>query len=133
MGEYSPWSHVTDLEHITVHRTDLPDGIQGATDGHSTIWLHRELLRTELRCALAHELVHVEYGHEGRQEPDVEWTVRVQAARRLVSLDGLLDAFRWTECPREAATELSVTEQVILDRLDALTPTELQTIRDRMN
>ena len=47
---------------IPVHVARLPGGLAGCTDG-AQVWVDDRLTLTELRCTLAHELVHVWAGH----------------------------------------------------------------------
>ena len=57
--------------HITVHPLELKR-LSAVADGHSTIWLDQRLTVVEARCALAHELVHLELGHDGHQPSAIE-------------------------------------------------------------
>ena len=57
--------------------------------------------------------------------------MRAEAARRLITLDALLASIPWSEHLAVLADELWVTEQVLLDRLAGLTPTERQAIAAR--
>jgi hypothetical protein len=98
----------------------MPDGALGRTDGRRRIWLDKRLQQAERRCALTHELVHLEQGHTSCQSPRVERQVREETARRLIPFDDLLRAYRWTQHPAELAEELWVTADVVLDRLAAL-------------
>ncbi|WP_374189474.1 hypothetical protein [Sinomonas cellulolyticus] len=63
--------------------------------------LDKRLDPVERRCALMHELVHIEHGHTGCQGPRTERRVRHEAGRRLISPTHLLEAYRWTEHPEE--------------------------------
>ncbi|MFJ6848760.1 hypothetical protein ACIQO5_10250, partial [Micrococcus luteus] len=81
-------------------------------------------LTAERRCALTHELVHLEHGHRGCQPPAVEHAVRAAAARQLITLEQLADALPWSMSLDELADELWVTPLVLTDRLAGLTRTE---------
>lgn len=77
---------------------------------------------------LAHELVHLDLGHTAAQPPEVERLVRLEAARRLISLAALLDAMRWTLDPHELAEELWVIPVVLSDRMAGLTLGEVAAV-----
>lgn len=123
---YDPWSHAHSLN-VPVHTVRLPDGFRAVTDGRS-VWLDDRLTRTEARCALAHELVHIEQGHHGPQPAAVEHQVRGAAARRLVQWGAIL-RYLGSQCtPHHAADDLGVTEETLRDRLHHATPNELHTL-----
>lgn len=121
---FSPWGALRELTHVTLHFILMPDGAPGRTDGRARIWLDKRLQQAERRCALTHELVHLEYGHTSCQPPRFERRVREETARRLIHIDQLAEAYRWTQHPAELADELWVTPDVVRDRLDALTDEE---------
>jgi hypothetical protein len=62
----------------------------------------------------------LERGHTSCQGPRAEQRVREETARRLISFDDLVEAYRWTQHPAELADELWVTVDVVQDRLGAL-------------
>lgn len=121
---FSPWGALRELTHVTLHFILMPDGAPGRTDGRRRIWLDKRLQQAERRCALTHELVHLERGHTSCQGPRVERRVRAETARRLVPFEHLLEAYRWTQHPAELADELWVTVDVVRDLLEALTEGE---------
>jgi hypothetical protein len=82
------------------------------------------LTQAERRTALAHELVHLEYGHEGCQDARTEAWVHQEAARWLVPLPRLVDALVWSLSEVEAAEELWVTPDLVRARLEGLTEGE---------
>lgn len=114
-------------------RNDLPPGITASTDGQRTIWLRKGLTRVQARCAVHHELVHIKYGHTQRQPERIEHRVRAETARNLLDVPRMIEAWKWSCCLSEMAAELSVTETVLTDRLDALTPAESAVIFNRMH
>lgn len=127
---HSAWGMLRDLApQISLIFAMLPDGISGLTDGRSRIWLDKRLDAVERRCALMHELIHVEHGHTGCQGPRIERNVRHETARRLVAFDGLLEAAEWCHSTDELAGELGVTHDVATDRLEALTDRERRRLR----
>ena len=77
----------------------------------------------ERRCALAHELVHVERGTV-RVDDTEEARVRTITAKRLIDTGDLIDTLKWAHTVEEAADELWVTPEVLHDRLRALSPVE---------
>lgn len=110
MEIYNPWCHLPDGAQVI--RTTLAQA-PAYTDGRATIWLDTGLTQAEARCALTHELIHLEHGHDGHQEPRIEARVRREAARRLVSpiIGGLCpddDPVVWAE-------EQQITVAVLLD------------------
>ena len=96
--------------------TRLPAFLQGCTDGR-VIYLDDRLTEREKRCALTHELVHLDMGHSECQPPAVERRVREVTAHLLVPETMLNQTLRWTTCMHEAAEELSVTVSVLKDRV----------------
>ena len=85
------------------------------------------LSQAQRRCVLAHELCHIERG----PTPSDPWlhrreerAVRREAARRLISLDDLALALRWSRNVTELADELWVDEPTLRTRLAHLTPAE---------
>lgn len=102
----------------------MPDGAPGRTNGTDIIWLDKRLNQVERRCALTHELIHLERRHTGCQPHSVEVDVRAEAARRLIQLDHLIAGLRWARSFAELADELWVTEDVLRDRLDHLADPE---------
>jgi IrrE N-terminal-like domain len=134
MKEYDPWHALADLRQARVVFDDLPPRRRGEVDfGTQTITLHRRLDPTAQRCTLAHELVHLERGpvimwHAPREER----TVAAIAARRLVGIDDLAEAMRWSQDERSLAEELSVDVRTVRVRLHSLDPTERAFLRDRV-
>ncbi|WGW12689.1 ImmA/IrrE family metallo-endopeptidase [Saxibacter everestensis] len=102
----------------------MPDGDtrHGCTNGVDTIWLDDRLLYEERRCALQHELIHLERGDVGRQSAHVEAEIRAETARRLIGWNDLVYAMSWGCSMQEVAIELAVTVDVLEDRLDGLRP-----------
>ena len=118
---FHPWRELRHLAHVRVSHVSMPGVDELAyTNGVDHIWLDKNLLQVERRCALTHELQHIYMGHTGHQKPRVELTVRVITARRLISFDALIRAARWAHGPEELADELAVTVDVLADRIDYL-------------
>jgi hypothetical protein len=134
MVTYDPWHALADFEHARVVFDDLPPRRRGEIDfGTQTITLQRRLDPTTQRCTLAHELVHLERGpvvmaHAPREER----LVAAIAARRLVPIDALADALRWTQDERGLADELSVDVRTVRARLRSLTDAEQALLLERV-
>lgn len=121
---FDPWGALRRLTHIHISFVRMPDGVPGRTDGLRVIWLDKNLQQVERRCALAHELVHIEFGHDGCQQPSVERQVRTETARRLIPIGALCKHSAWAHGSQELAEDLWVTTDVLIDRLQSLTPAE---------
>lgn len=103
---------------------NLPPGVRGLTDGSSAICLEVDQLQVERRCALAHELAHIDLDHTTKPTVAEEEAARRLAAQKLITWDALVDVFRWAHNAHEAADELWVTPEVLEDRLRHLHPHE---------
>lgn len=118
------------MSHVVVEWIRPHPRAPGATNGADVIWLDPRMSQVERRCVLAHELVHLEYGHRGCQPPAVEREVRAEAARRLVHMDELVPAVRWSRSLDELADELWVTPLVAQDRLAGLSDEERRVLAE---
>lgn len=107
-------------------RPDLP----AASNGADRIWIDPAHTQAEIRCMLAHELLHLEHKHVGHQPPAVEMEIRFEVARRLITIEQLRVAAAWASSRTELRDELHVTDMVLLDRLTCITDTELAQLRD---
>lgn len=121
---FHPWRALRALTHVVVIWARPHPAAPAATDGVRHIWLDPRMTQAERRCALTHELVHLEHGHDGCQPRAVEHVVRAIAARRLVTHEQLADALPWSMSLNELADELWVTPLVLTDRLAGLTRAE---------
>lgn len=136
MASYSPWADLGSRPHICcdTHSVELPVGSGWWLPDVMGIVLDRRLTRVERRCALAHELQHVDYGDVqvfavGPDGPRMalrqERRADREAARRLVEVRALATAMRaHPHNPAAAAEELDVTVDVLLCRLETLGPEE---------
>ncbi|GAA1333778.1 hypothetical protein GCM10009592_28270 [Brachybacterium rhamnosum] len=124
---YHPWRVLgRHWPHVNVKYTsDLPLGRLGDTNGLDEIRLRDRLLQVERRCALTHELVHLEHGHTGACSPANEDAVNRETARRLITWDALVQALRWARSERELAAELWVTIPILRARTSNLHADEL--------
>ena len=107
---------------VQIFEVDMPAGLTAQTDGVD-IWLSNKLNRVQRRCAIAHEMRHIELGHTKHQPEHVEMRVRYETARRLlpVTLAGLCTG----STVREVADNFQVTPRVLMDRVACATEEEL--------
>lgn len=125
-----PWRALRELDRVAVSwRSDLPHTVHAVTNGHNIIWMAKNLLQVERRCALQHELVHIELGHTCHQNDHIESQVRRITARRLIPTRMLFGAWKEALSVEEWADALWVTPPVLEDRLDGLTADEELTAR----
>lgn len=108
------------LERPMAFRVRL-DGIAACTDG-ANIFLDDRLNEIQLKCAVVHELIHVELGHSTAQSEAVELSVRYEAARRLLPV--MTGECALYKTVTTAARGLGVTRQVLLDRTSTMTDRE---------
>lgn len=123
---FDPWALTYD-DGIEVIRTPL-QGLSGCTDGRR-IWLDSRLTSIEARCALTHELVHINRGHDSHQSPASEASVRAATARLLIPWDAITAHAGSQLNVWHLAQELGVTERVLSDRLRYASAQELQALR----
>jgi hypothetical protein len=134
---FHPWRTLRDRHEdvIVSCRHGLPDRIMGLQVG-SRIWLTRGLTQAERRCTLTHELVHRERGPVPTDPVGAAREERVVdeiSSRRLIPLDALIDALRWTRQSHELAERLWVDEPTLHTRLDTLDDRELDALRDQLD
>ena len=135
---YNPWADLHARPHICcdAHTVELPTGHGWWLPEVMGIVLDRRLTRVQRRCALAHELRHVDHhdvqvAHIGPDGPRLarrqEARADREAARRLVDLEVLAAALcAHPDDPAAVADELDVTCDVLHCRLDQLTDHERQ-------
>lgn len=129
MPLYNPWRDARDrLPHVDIVFVDnLPSGVRGRTHGN-TIEIDANADRCERSSTLTHEIAHydrdclvpVDPVLHAREETRVE---RI-AARRLVALDQLVDAVRWSRHAPEIADDLWIDVTMLKALIASLTPTE---------
>lgn len=120
---HHPWRDLRNREHVRLYFEHMPPGMRGGTNG-TDIWMEKRLLQVERRCTLTHELVHMDLGHEGCQDERTEARVRRATARRLLTVEQLVEVVRWTDIPEEMADELWVTVDVLTEFTKSLTAFE---------
>lgn len=121
---YHPWRRFGKMPEVTLVWRDLPGSLIATTDGRYVITVDRRLMQVDRRCAIDHELAHIELGHVGGATWREERAARLLSARRLVSLESLGDALAFTLDLTHVAWSCWVTPLVLSDRLDHLTPRE---------
>lgn len=122
---HHPWRELRDRgDGVVLHFTRFNDTRIAATNGNNAIWIDRDLLQVERRCALTHEQAHIDLGHTTKPTVVEERKARRYAAQKLIDWDDLVDVLKWAHNVHEAADELWVTPEVLEDRLKALHPHE---------
>ena len=116
----------------TIIDMPLPDGLLGATDGVSTIWLDDQLLAADRRVVLEHELIHLENGDRASCVTLIEHGIDREVACRLITVDDLGEAAAWSEHVVVIADELDVMPETVEHRLHALTPGERAALEARV-
>ncbi len=110
---------------VMVYRVPMHDGVAARTDGVD-IWVNDQLNDIELRCAVQHEMIHIERG-EGTVQPEhIEMIVRYETARRLLPLDLIVGVCKNGKDLGQIATELGVTRRVLMDRQVTLSNEQAQ-------
>ncbi len=107
----------------------LPVDVAAVTDGR-TLWMDSRRGQAEKRCTVLHELLHIERGDHGCQDPAVERTIEEQAARLLIPIGMLLRELQWSDHPAELAENLWVDESTVRARLDSLDARERDMVED---
>lgn len=131
---WHPWRELRNLPEVLFEITDkLPSGDAWWSPAHDVILMRPGLLQVVRRCRLAHELGHRTLGHSGcpSNYPDAErHRARMEsnadgwAAKKLITIDALVSAGKWTSSRDEAADELWVTRHLLDVRLARLHPAE---------
>jgi hypothetical protein len=134
---WNPWAHIgRHYPNVTVITDqELPGSVWGLTNG-TRIWLCRRLNQTRRRCTLTHEIVHLERGavpHDARGLAREEQAVDHIAARRLITLDALVDGLRWTRDTEQLADALWVDVPTLRSRMTGLDPVEVAELENRLD
>jgi hypothetical protein len=103
-----------------VFRVRMSDGVAARTDG-TDIWVDDRLNEVQLKCAVAHEEVHIERGHSTLQPEAIEMSVRYEVAKRLLPLEAIAGVCKQGRSLAMIAKDLEVTRQVLMDRAATLT------------
>lgn len=126
---YNPWADAArryPTVHIEWHPILPAHAIWAPAQG--VILVDEHISRAERRCALAHEIAHMDTGDmptglcwfAARQETLADKL----AARRLIDVRDLAGVLRWCRDPREVAAELEVTLTVLAMRDAHMHPAE---------
>ncbi|UQX87983.1 hypothetical protein M6D93_17010 [Jatrophihabitans telluris] len=111
---------------------DLLGEIREFRDGRLQITLRANTTSGQRRCTLAHEIVHLERGLDdcGPWQSREESAVHEEVARRLIGLNALIDAARYTGDDHAAlAAALDVDQETLQLRLGLLTSAERRRLR----
>lgn len=121
---HHPWREFRNRgDDLLLFFTTFEDGRVAATYGNH-IYLDKDLLQVERRCAIQHEQIHHDLGDENCHDEAAERRARHATARRLLTVKQLVPVALWTQNIGEAADELWVTPAVLEDFLEALSPDE---------
>lgn len=116
---FHPWRTLRQMEDWTLEFAHLPAGVLGATDAQArTIYLKPGMTQAQRRSTLAHELEHV------ADPVALEHCVDAEAVRKLIPLDRLTEALRWSYDEYEMSRELWVDVPTVRARLAGLTKDE---------
>lgn len=142
MTSHDPWKCLRDDHpNITMAVTRLPAGRAWWMPEDQAIVIDDRLGQAERRSALQHELEHVAAGDThcdpklrggGRIGRRREKAADQAAARRLITLDELADAFAWCLGVDEVAEHLHVDQRTARARILGLTPEEKDYIESRI-
>ena len=100
----------------------------------SEIVLHPRQSQAQRRCTLTHELVHAERADLGECSERIEELVHAEAARRLITIEALVDAAMYHEDDLEALAEaLWVDLETLQARLAHLHPAERGYLQRRLS
>lgn len=126
---FHPWRAIRNYgSSVTVEQVDEPGLLGSWCEDDRTMRYGSTLNQAERRCTAAHELIHIERG-------DVECDPRVhrEAARRLITIEALVDAALFHGDDLEALAEaLWVDEDTLMTRLSHLHPAERGYLRSRL-
>ena len=121
---FHPWRRLSARTDLHRFWRAMAGGRAAATDGAEVIVMRPDGTQVSRRCNLTHELAHVELKHRNGCTPGEEQAARQLAARWLIDMDALLDAYRWAEHLQEVADVLWVDVDTLRARLDGLTGDE---------
>lgn len=113
-ADYDPWRHAELLELPVVARVELPrpDMVACYSKRQRAIFTLAGLPVAVERCAVAHEIVHHEYGDAGASRLQERRADRI-AAKRLIRPSRLAALRGITDDPGRIALELEVTEHIM--------------------
>ena len=113
---FDPWRAFFEAGLCISMRTDLPDGLYGATDAERRwSWIRTDMSWVNTRSVLAHELVHHVLGHSSAQTPEVEQEVENHAVMWLIDAEEMTS--ERSDDIEEWAARLKVTTEDLNRRL----------------
>lgn len=126
---YDPWRDAADrYPHVHIEWHALLPAHAAWAPAVDVILVDESISKVERRCALAHELAHMDTGDRPTDmcffSRRMETAADQLAARRLVDPRHLADVARWCHDPRELAEQLDVTLNVLVLRCSMLHPSE---------
>jgi Zn-dependent peptidase ImmA (M78 family) len=135
---YNPWWDAQErYPHIHIEWLPIAPYHAMLVTHDDVIFVDENITRAERRCALAHEIAHMDTGD---RSTDLCWFSARQetaadqlAARRLIDVGHLAAVLRWCTDPREVAAELEVTLNVLALRTQHMHPAERGLIKNAMS
>lgn len=117
----------------TIEFRPLPRGVAGYWDRETdTIVVNSRLTPRSRRSTIEHERIHRERGDEkclnSWMDKKQELAVEREAARRLVSIDAIIDGLLWCQDHSELAEHWDVDEHMVHARMGSLTDQERELI-----
>lgn len=129
---WHPWRHLGTLGDVDLQWKDT-ERVGCFNFRSRTIELATGMTQAERRCALTHELIHVERGPVARHlREQEERLVERLAARRLIPIEALGEAMAWTPHMDLVAEEVWVDLHMLWARLDSLRLDERQYLDRRL-
>lgn len=135
---HCPW---LDLEHrhpdITVARRHIAPARAAAVPALGVIVLDSGLNFTASRCALAHEVAHIDLHHTATEHPYFDMRQESEATQlsdaRLLPLPLLASVLAWALSVEEVAEEFQVTNDVVKRRIYRLSDEEKREIEQQIS
>lgn len=123
---FHPWQRLRDLAHVRLEWQDVDDQMGCADPETSIVTITDGMTQAERRSTLTHELIHLERGTavEARHQAIEDRYVQRESARRLITIEDLIDALRWSRDEHELAEELWTDVDTVRIRLASLSPAE---------
>lgn len=122
---WHPWRRLRDLPEVGLEWQDRDDQYGHYDFIRDCITITSGMDQAERRCTLTHELIHRERGPVPAHLADKEEEIVCDlAARRLITLEALLDGMVWCYSEHELAEHLWVDDDTLVTRLRNLTPDE---------
>lgn len=137
MNAYCPWGDVGErYPSVLVAVRDISPARGAWCADAQVLFVDASLSRRERRSVLAHEIAHMDLGHEhrefpwfnGRQEREAD----VLASRRLITVEALADAYASTHDDEQLAEALNVCASTVRVRVAHLHPSERHSIEQRI-